>query len=72
MIEIGEPRIELKEMEFWNAEVKLLGHLVSKQGILPYPKKVDSIQKLQPPKDVTKVKSFLGWQTILESLSPNF
>ena len=42
------------------SKVKVLGHLVSKQGIRPDPKKVEVIQQLTPPKDVTGVKSFMG------------
>ena len=33
---------------------------MSKQGIRPDPKKVETIQGLAPPKDVTGVKSFMG------------
>ena len=31
-----------------------------KQGIRPDPKKVEVIQQLNPPKDVTVIKSFMG------------
>ena len=52
--------LSLEKFSFVKSEVKVLGHLVSKQGIRLDPKKVESIQRLEPPKDVTKLKSFLG------------
>ena len=53
-------KINLDKCNFVKSEVKVLGHLVSKQGIRPDPKKVETIQKLTPPTDVTGIKSFLG------------
>ena len=53
-------KLNFKKGNFAKTEVKVLGHLVSKQGIQPDLKKASSIQKLEPPKDVTGVKSFLG------------
>ena len=53
-------KLDLEKSNFVKTEVKVLGHLVSKQGIRLDPKKVERIQKLEPPKDVTRVKSFLG------------
>ena len=53
-------KINLEKCSFVKSEVKVLGHLVSKQGIRPDPKKVEVIQQLTPHKDVTGVKSFVG------------
>ena len=64
-------KLNLEKCNFVKTEVKVLGHLVSKQGIQTDPKKVESIQKLEIPKDVTEVKSFLGVRTNLESLFPS-
>ena len=50
----------MEKCSFVKPEVKVLGSLVSKQGIWPEPKKVEVIQQLTPPKDVTGVKSFMG------------
>ena len=64
-------KVNLDKCNFVKTEVKVLGHLVSKQGIRPDPKKVETIQGLAPPKDVTGVKSFMGWLTTFVSLYPN-
>ena len=37
-----------------------MGHIVSGEGITPLPEKLDSIQKMLPPKTPKKVKQFLG------------
>ena len=69
VIDLGEvfswlAKVNLKvnqdKCDFVKTEVKVLGHLVSKQGIRPDPKKVETIQGLAPPKDVTGAKSFMG------------
>ena len=46
-------KLNLEKCNFVKTEVKVLGHLVLKKGIWLDPKKVESIQKLGPPKDVT-------------------
>ena len=53
-------KLNSEKCNFVKTELKVLGHLLLKQGIQPDPKKVESIKKLEPPKDVTVVKSFLG------------
>ena len=37
-----------------------MGHIVSGEGITPLPEKLDSIQKMLPPKTPKEVKQFLG------------
>jgi len=37
-----------------------LGHIISPQGIAPDPQKIEAVQKIQPPKNVTQLRSFLG------------
>ena len=41
-------------------EVKFLGHVVSEQGVVVDPTKIEAVMKWEPPKNVTKVRSFLG------------
>jgi hypothetical protein len=45
---------------FAHKEIKYLGHIVDKQGIRPYPKKVEAVQTWPIPKNVHDVRSFLG------------
>jgi hypothetical protein len=37
-----------------------LGHIISKEGIAIYPEKIESIREWSVPKNVTKVRSFMG------------
>nr|GEV36532.1 putative reverse transcriptase domain-containing protein [Tanacetum cinerariifolium] len=46
--------------EFWLGQVAFLGHIVSTDGIIMDPAKVEAITKWSRPKTVTEVKSFLG------------
>ena len=52
-------KINLDKCNFFKSEVKVMGHLVSKQGVCPDPRKVETIQKLTPSTDVTCIKSFI-------------
>ena len=46
--------------EFWLREVSFLGHIVSEEGIRVDPKNIEVIIEWKPPRNVTKVRSFLG------------
>ncbi|KAL0307628.1 UNVERIFIED_CONTAM: hypothetical protein Scaly_2561000 [Sesamum calycinum] len=41
-------------------EISFLGHVVSKEGAQPDPAKVKAILEWEPPKNISKVRSFLG------------
>ena len=41
-------------------EVKFLGNVVPEQGIAIDPANIEALMKREPPKNVTKVRSFLG------------
>jgi hypothetical protein len=45
----------------WLAKsVKLLGHIISENGVSMDPEKVEAIQSIKPPKNVKQVQQFLG------------
>ena len=48
----------------------LVGHVISRQGIHPSPKKVEAIQKIDEPTNVTELKSFLGMVVYFAKLLP--
>ena len=54
--------LKLKEVKcnFLKKHIQYLGHIVSGEGITPLPEKLDSIQKMLPPKTPKEVKQFLG------------
>ena len=51
---------KMRKYEFWMKEVKFLGHVVSEQGVVVDPAKIEAVMKWEPPKNVTEVRSFLG------------
>ena len=40
--------------------MSFLGHIVSKEGIRVDPKKIEVVVEWKPPRNVTKIRSFLG------------
>ncbi|KAK4397687.1 Retrovirus-related Pol polyprotein from transposon.6 [Sesamum angolense] len=51
---------KFSKCEFWMEEIAFLWHVVSKEGVQPDPTKVKVIMEWEPPKNVSKVRSFLG------------
>ena len=49
-----------KNALFAAKEVSYLGHRVTEEGFLPDPSLLTAIREVQPPKNVTEVRSFLG------------
>jgi len=49
-----------KKSHFAMKEGKLLGHIISQEGIRIDPKRVEAIQKIELPRNKTEVQSFLG------------
>ena len=50
----------LEKCEFWLAEVKFLGHVVSSDGVLVDPAKIEAVSKWAQPTSVFEIRSFLG------------
>ena len=46
--------------DFWLKEVSFLGHIVSAEGIRVDPMKIETVMNWKPPRNVTKVRSFLS------------
>ena len=51
---------KLSKCDFWLKEVLFLGHIVSAEGIRVDLAKIEAIVSWKPPRNVTKVRSFLG------------
>ena len=50
----------LKKCEFWLTMVKFLGHVMSKEGILVDPHKVETVLNWERPRSIIKIRSFLS------------
>ena len=53
-------RLPKKRCSFLQESIEDLGHVISSQGKHPSPKKIEAIQKIAEPTNVTELKSFLG------------
>ena len=51
---------KLSKCDFWLKEVSFLGHIVSTKGIRVDLVKIEAVMNWKPPRNVTKVRSFLG------------
>ena len=51
---------KLRKCDFWPKEVFFLGHIVNAEGIKVDPAKIEAIVNWNPPRNVTKVRSFVG------------
>jgi hypothetical protein len=45
---------------FYQKQIHYLGHIISKDGIAVDPEKIESIREWSTPKNVTKIRSFMG------------
>ena len=66
--------LNLKEVKcnFLKKHIQYLGHIVSGEGITPLPEKLDSIQKMLPPKTPKEIKQFLGLIDYYRSFCQDF
>jgi hypothetical protein len=51
---------KFSKCDFWLKEVSFLGHIITDGGIKVYPGKISEILNWKQPKDVSKIRSFLG------------
>jgi hypothetical protein len=61
-----------KKSHFTMQEGKLLGHIVSRDGIKIDPKRVKAIDTINIPRNVKEIQSFLGKIIFLRRFVPNF
>ena len=60
---------KLSKCEFWLDKVSFLGHVISGEGIVVDPSKVDAVLQWEVPKTVTEIRSVLGLEAFLTSYS---
>ena len=51
---------KFKKCEFWLSQVAFLGHIVSKDGVVVDPAKVEAVKDWPRPKNALEVRIFLG------------
>lgn len=62
----------LKKCEFFCQEVKMLGYIISTQGLRTDPDKVKSIQEFPAPKKLKQIRAFLGLCNFYRKFIPNY
>ena len=63
---------KLSKCAFWLKEVFFLGHIVSIEGLKVDPAKIEAIVNWKPPRNVTKVRSFMGLAVYYRIFVNNF
>jgi hypothetical protein len=53
-------------------EVAFLGHVLSAEGVVVDPSKIEAVAKWQSPKTVTEIRSFLGLTGYYRRFIENF
>ncbi|XP_059066647.1 uncharacterized mitochondrial protein AtMg00860-like [Cryptomeria japonica] len=64
--------LNLKKLVFCVTEGKLLGHIISKEGVKIDPERVNAIQRLNLPSNRTEVRSFFSQVNFLRRFIPEF
>ena len=54
-------KAKLSKCQFFKTEVQYLGHRVSREGVATDPEKVSAVANWRRPRDVSEVRSFLGF-----------
>ncbi|UYV77695.1 K02A2.6-like, partial [Cordylochernes scorpioides] len=65
-------KLNKSKCKFSLNELEILGHIVSKDGIRPDPKKIESVLSFSKPENVDSLKSFLGTCGFLRKFIPDF
>ena len=65
-------KINARKCNFLKKHVQYLGHLISGDGIMPVPEKLDSLKKMTPPTTVKGVRQFLGFTGYYRKFIPRF
>ena len=61
-------KLKMKKCELFRPNMSFLGHIVSKEGISADPEKIKAVQTWPVPKNVSEVRSFLGFCSYYQSL----
>lgn len=63
-------KLNLKKCQFFQEEIKYLGHIISKEGLSKDPEKVAAMVEAKRPENTTDVKAFTGLVTFYGKFVP--
>jgi hypothetical protein len=65
-------KVKLSKCSFGRQELEFLGHLISRQGVRPDPRKLQAVRDWPIPKDTTEVRQFLGFTNFYRKFVKDF
>ena len=65
-------RLKPQKCHLFTAEVRFLGHVISKDGIRPDPAKTERVKEFPHPTDVASLRQFLGLASYYRRFVPGF
>ena len=65
-------KMKCSKCDFFKSEIHYLGHLISPEGISPFPNKLDSIKHMPVPNSAKEIKQFLGLTGYYRKFVPRF
>ena len=65
-------KLTKRKCNFLKAHMQYLGHYISGQGLEPIPEKLESLQQMPPPTDLTEVRRFLGFVGYYRKFIPKY
>ena len=70
-LEENNAKLNREKCSFRQRQVVFFGHTFSSNGVQADPEKIDTIKKMQPPKNVSEMKSLLGMTQYVSRFIPN-
>jgi hypothetical protein len=71
-IQLSKLKLKPEKCELFQSEVRFLGHVITKEGILPNPDNTAKVLDWPEPKTVTQVRQFLGFSSYYRRFVKNF
>ena len=65
-------KLTKRKCNFLKAHVQYLGHYIPGQGLEPVPEKLESLQNMPPPTDLTETRKFLGFVGYYRKFIPKY
>ena len=65
-------KLTKRKCNFLKAHIQYLGHYISGQGLEPIPEKLESLQQMPAPTDLTEVRKFLGFVGYYRKFIPKY
>ena len=65
-------RMKRSKCDFFKEELRYLGHVINKEGIMTDPSKIEAITDMPAPRSVREVRSFVGTTSYYRKFIPDF